>query len=288
MFVDPNSSAATWVKAHRNHAAAGLIRGSIASKPGVRWFGSWNVDLTSDIRQHVLSAAALDSVPVVVLYEEGMSECTSRPSTDGFAQDFFLSRVQALADGIGDFRIILVLQPWVLQNLSCVDDARERGLQVRAMAEATEILRSTAPKALVYLHGSTIGTDPGLTVEMLHEAGIADAHGFVLNMLGTAPGSALANEADALRDEMDGRFGYRKPYAFDTRVNGRPVAGDTCNSPDLRIGEPPRRGKPGEGPEYLLWLGNPGESAGDCGVGKGTRAGEFVPSLATIVAGGSL
>jgi cellulase/cellobiase CelA1 len=52
-----------------------------------------------------------------------------------------------------------------------------------------------------------------------------------------------------------------------------------CNPPGRQLGSVPRvlddRG------DMALWIKAPGESDGDCGVGAGTRAGEFSPVIAT-------
>jgi cellulase/cellobiase CelA1 len=59
-----------------------------------------------------------------------------------------------------------------------------------------------------------------------------------------------------------------------------------CNPPGRQLGPVPRvlddRGDMG------LWIKAPGESDGDCGVGAGTRVGEFSPAIATdLITGGS-
>ena len=60
--------------------------------------------------------------------------------------------------------------------------------------------------------------------------------------------------------------------------NSMSDAGQWCNVPDQELGSPPRvldkRG------DMALWIKPPGESDGDCGVGAGTRAGEFSPAIA--------
>jgi cellulase/cellobiase CelA1 len=60
-----------------------------------------------------------------------------------------------------------------------------------------------------------------------------------------------------------------------------------CNPPGHQLGWAPRvlddRGDMG------LWIKAPGESDGDCGIGAGTRAGEFSPGIATkLITGRSL
>jgi cellulase/cellobiase CelA1 len=64
-------------------------------------------------------------------------------------------------------------------------------------------------------------------------------------------------------------------------------AGQWCNVPGQQLGSAPQvldsRGDMG------LWIKPPGESDGDCGVGAGTQAGEFSPSIATqLISGKSL
>jgi cellulase/cellobiase CelA1 len=68
--------------------------------------------------------------------------------------------------------------------------------------------------------------------------------------------------------------------------NSRSDAAQWCNVPGRYLGSPPRaldnRGDMG------LWIKPPGESDGDCGVGAGTRAGEFSPVIAKeLITGGS-
>jgi hypothetical protein len=64
-------------------------------------------------------------------------------------------------------------------------------------------------------------------------------------------------------------------------------AGQWCNPPGKHLGSAPQvlddRGDMG------LWIKAPGESDGDCGIGVGTRAGEFSPDIAKeLITGRSL
>jgi cellulase/cellobiase CelA1 len=67
----------------------------------------------------------------------------------------------------------------------------------------------------------------------------------------------------------------------DTNCGGTSASGASqwCNPPGKQLGSAPRvlddRGDMG------LWIKAPGESDGDCGIGAGTQAGEFSPSIAT-------
>jgi cellulase/cellobiase CelA1 len=75
----------------------------------------------------------------------------------------------------------------------------------------------------------------------------------------------------------------------DTNCGGNSTKGSRqwCNPPGRQLGSAPRvlddRGDMG------LWIKAPGESDGDCGIGAGTRAGEFSPLIAKeLITGRSL
>ncbi|MGL5866033.1 MAG: glycoside hydrolase family 6 protein [Dermatophilaceae bacterium] len=287
LFVDPRSRAANWVASNPDHPDAELVRSAIATKPGVQWFGWWSSDLGGDVGQHLAAAAKTDSVPVMGLYERGFSECPPLFSVDDAALDSFLARIQSMADEIGESKVILFLQPRFIQTMTCVEEPREQTLRLRAMRQAIGIFEKSAPEALTYLDGSVLDSGSADTIALLHRAGLARAHGLALNLAATMSTASKIEEATTLNAALQSRHGYTKPYVIDTSVNGRLVDDDVCNSPQLRIGEAPRRGEPGEGPEYLLWFSNPGESTGDCGMAKGTAPGQFVPKLAVSMAGGA-
>ncbi|WP_244203873.1 glycoside hydrolase family 6 protein, partial [Streptomyces albovinaceus] len=62
-----------------------------------------------------------------------------------------------------------------------------------------------------------------------------------------------------------------------TSRNGNGSNGEWCNPGGRRTGAVSQTGG---GAEMLLWLKTPGESDGDCGVGAGSVAGQFLPEVA--------
>ncbi|CAM5720854.1 glucanase [Streptomyces canarius] len=113
--------------------------------------------------------------------------------------------------------------------------------------------------------------------QRLHEAGLRQAHGFSLNVSNyftTAENTAFGN---AVNSELSARYGYTKPFVVDTSRNGNGSNGQWCNPAGRRIGTPTRTGG---GAEMLLWIKTPGESDGNCGVGAGSTAGQFLPEVA--------
>lgn len=135
-----------------------------------------------------------------------------------------------------------------------------------------------APNTWVYMDAGNPGwTDAATMARRLHEAGLRQAHGFSLNVSNyftTAENTAYGN---AVNRELSARYGYTKPFVVDTSRNGNGANGQWCNPSGRRIGTPTQKGG---GAEMLLWIKTPGESDGNCGVGSGSSAGQFLPEVA--------
>jgi hypothetical protein len=79
---------------------------------------------------------------------------------------------------------------------------------------------------------------------------------------------------------------YAIPRQYCGGNNNMSDAGEWCNVPGQQLGSAPRL-LDGRG-DMALWIKPPGESDGDCGVGAGTKAGEFSPAIAKdLITGGS-
>ena len=79
---------------------------------------------------------------------------------------------------------------------------------------------------------------------------------------------------------------YAIPRRYCGGNNNMSDAGEWCNVPGQQLGSAPRV-LDGRG-DMALWIKPPGESDGNCGVGAGTRAGEFSPAIAKdLITGGS-
>jgi endoglucanase len=135
-----------------------------------------------------------------------------------------------------------------------------------------------APNTWVYMDAGNPGwTNAATMARRLHEAGLRQAHGFSLNISNyftTAENTAFG---DAVNRELGARYGYTKPFVVDTSRNGNGSNGQWCNPSGRRTGTPTRTGG---GAEMLLWIKTPGESDGNCGLGAGSSAGQFLPEVA--------
>lgn len=185
--------------------------------------------------------------------------------------------IAQFAGGIAGRPAVVVLEPDSLGDYGCMTQAQideREGMLTGALAE----FNRQAPNTWVYLDaGNPAWVSAATMARRLHEAGLGQAHGFSLNVsnyLTTAENTAYGN---AVNSELAARYGYTKPFVVDTSRNGNGSNGQWCNPSGRRIGTPTRLGG---GAEMLLWIKVPGESDGNCGVGSGSSAGDFLPEVA--------
>ncbi len=117
--------------------------------------------------------------------------------------------------------------------------------------------------------------------QRLNGAGIANAHGFVVNVSNYYTTSASASYATNVRSGLSSS----KPFVIDTSRNGNGSNGEWCNPAGRKLGTPTQIG--GSGAEMLLWVKVPGDSDGQCGTAPSTPAGTFNPDLAIQLINGS-
>jgi cellulase/cellobiase CelA1 len=68
LFLDPDTEAAKWVRAHPGDPWAQEIGQRIADRPTAQWFGPWNADITAAVRGYTRAASRQHKVPVLVAY----------------------------------------------------------------------------------------------------------------------------------------------------------------------------------------------------------------------------
>jgi endoglucanase len=278
-YVDPNSSPAAWVAANPGDGRASAIRSSIANVPAARWFGSWSGDIGSATGSFTGAAASVNKLPILVAYNMyGRDACGGQSSGGASSPSAYASWIGAFAGGIGARPAVVILEPDSLGDYSCMsqDKINERqNMIINALSQ----FRSKAPNAYVYLDAGNPGwVDATTMAEHLNAAGLGNARGFALNVSNYFPTSQNASYAGSVNQVLSQRHGYSKPFVVDTSRNGNGSNGEWCNPAGRRIGTPTQGG--GNGAEVLLWIKTPGESDGNCGVGGGSSAGQFLPEVA--------
>ncbi|MGW7167784.1 glycoside hydrolase family 6 protein [Streptomyces sp. NPDC054884] len=277
-YADPDSSAKRWVAANPGDGRAPAVNASIANTPTARWFGSWSGTIGTATGTYVGAADARDKLPVLVAYNIYHRDyCGGHSAGGASSPSAYRTWISQFAGGIAARPAVVVLEPDSLGDYGCMNQAQideRRAMLSGALAEFTR----QAPNTWVYLDSGNPGwADAATMARRLHEAGLRQAHGFSLNVsnyLTTAENTAYGN---AVNRELNSRYGYTKPFVVDTSRNGNGSNGQWCNPSGRRIGTPTRLGG---GAEMLLWIKAPGESDGNCGVGSGSSAGQFLPEVA--------
>jgi endoglucanase len=276
-YVNPNSSPAAWVAANPGDGRAAAIRAQIAQKPMASWFGNWSGDISRAVGAYVGAADAADKLPVLVAYNiPGRDACGGHSGGGAGSVAAYDSWIASFASAIGNRPAVVVLEPDSLGDFSCMSQSQIND-RVGMLSRAAGQFRSKAPNTWAYLDAGNPGwIDAQTMAQRLNMAGVANAHGFALNVSNYFPTGDNANYGNRVAGALRS-YGYSKPFVIDTSRNGNGANGAWCNPGGRRIGTPSQLGG---GAEMLLWLKTPGESDGNCGVGAGSTAGQFLPEVA--------
>ncbi|WP_327179593.1 glycoside hydrolase family 6 protein [Streptomyces sp. NBC_01335] len=278
-YVDPNSSPALWAAANPGDGRAPAIRDSVAAKPMARWFGNWSGTIGTATGAYVGAADAADKLPVLVAYNiPNRDICGGQSGGGAGSVAAYNEWIAAFASGIGSRPAVVILEPDALGDTSCMNAAQisERNALLN---NAITQFNQKAPNAWVYLDaGNPAWRSATSMAASLNAAGLSRTRGFSLNVSNHYTTAENITYANAVNAALSSSNGYTKPFVVDTSRNGNGSSnGAWCNSAGRRIGTPTQKGG---GAEMLLWIKTPGESDGNCGVGAGSAAGQFLPEVA--------
>ncbi|MET8540302.1 glycoside hydrolase family 6 protein [Kitasatospora sp. NPDC004799] len=277
-YTDPDSSARRWVDANRGDGRAAAIQASIADVPTGRWFGNWSGAIGAATGSYTGAAAAAGKTPILVAYNiPNRDICAGQSGGGAGSAADYRAWIAAFAAGIGNRPAVVVLEPDSLGDESCMSPAQiseRNGLLTDAIAQ----FNSKAPNAWVYLDaGNPAWLSADTMARHLAAAGVAGAHGFSLNVSNYLTTGENLAYGSAVNAALRSTKGFTKPFVVDTSRNGNGSNGAWCNPAGRRIGTASTWGGGAEG---LLWIKVPGESDGNCGVGAGSTAGQFLPEVA--------
>ncbi|RSS54796.1 endoglucanase [Streptomyces sp. WAC07061] len=276
-YTDPDNSALRWTAANPGDGRAAAIRTSIADIPAARWFGNWSGDIAAATGSYAGRADAADKLPVLVAYNiPDRDICAGHSGGGAGSRAAYESWIAAFAGGIGSRPAVVILEPDALGHESCMTAGQiaERNAMLKyAIAQ----FNAKAPHTWVYLDAGNAGwIGAPAMAQQLAAAGVGGAHGFALNVSNYFTTDQSTSYGNAVNSALRS-YGYTKPFVVDTSRNGNGSNGQWCNPAGRRTGTPSRRGG---GAEMLLWIKVPGESDGNCGVGAGSSAGQFLPEVA--------
>nr|BFF00217.1 glycoside hydrolase family 6 protein [Streptoalloteichus tenebrarius] len=269
-----------WVRSHSGDARAARIRTAVAAVPQGKWFGEWSGDVRSAVSAYVTAADRANKLPILVPYFMYGRDCGSHSAGGASSPDAYKRWITDFAAGIQDKPAVVVLEPDALaQRLDCVPSG-QRAVRLELLRFAVDALRS-APNAWTYLDaGNASWVSPDTMAGELHAAGAQKIRGFALNVSNYHTTAESKSYADKVNAKLKARFGYTKPFVVDSSRNGNgPAPGNEwCNPAGRKIGAATRVGGV-NGVEMQLWVKNPGESDGACGIAPTTPAGQFSPDL---------
>lgn len=252
----------------------------IAAQPLAQWLGGWNLDIGRDVSDAVSRITGARSLPVFVAYNIPGRDCGQYSAGGANGSDAYKRWIRAFANGLGNRRAVVILEPDALAGMGCLSPALQQE-RMNLIHDAVRVLK--AKGAAVYIDaGHARWIDAATMASRLNRAGIADADGFSLNIsnfLGTSVNVAYGTEVSK-------RIGG-KHFIIDTSRNGQNAtsAGNWCNPTGQRVGPAPTTHTGNPLVDAYLWIKTPGESDGTCG--GGPAAGKWWGEYALGLAGGA-
>ncbi|WHT21101.1 glycoside hydrolase family 6 protein [Crossiella sp. CA-258035] len=286
LFVDWESNAARWVRANKGDGRAHVINERIAAQPMARWIAG-DGDIRGWLGAYIRAAEKEDQLPVVVPYNIPQRDCGSHSAGGAGSVENYRKWVEMVADTIGKTPALVVLEPDALIHLSCLDPTGKQE-RLRMLSEAVATLSQRAPNAWTYLDGGDGRYNPpGTLAQRLIDAGVSGARGFAVNVSNFNTTAEAISYGRQVQAAVSARGGGKPGFVIDVSRNGNGSNGEWCNPPGRKIGQSPAvDGSNPQTPDALLWIKQPGASDGDCGTGKGTTSGAFVPELAISLLNG--
>ena len=263
-WVDPYSNASKQADAWRStRPEDAALMDRIASQSQADWFGDWNRDIETAVRDRVSQIAGAGALAVLVAYNIPVRDCSGYSGGGASSPDAYRAWIRAFAAGIGDRSAAVVLEPDALALMDCLT-AEQRTTRLALLRDAVQVLEAQ-PNVAVYLDaGHAAWHAPATIGARLRDAGIDAARGFAINTSNFQTTAAGLSYGDAVSAEVGG-----KPYVIDTSRNGLGPTSDNqwCNPPGRALGNNPTPFTGHPLADAFLWVKRPGESDGTCNGG---------------------
>jgi endoglucanase len=268
LFVDHQSEAA---HAAQRYPALRVI----ADQPGTERFGAFSMgspyvpDIGTAVSRYLTRAAVQEPGTVPLLSTYALVHGVRGNGDPPAFQTWYHNFIEGLARGIGSFRAVLFLE---MDSIITAPGLNAHGLAVR-MAElndAITILTASCPHLVIYLDAGAADALPARrAAALLRRAGIARIQGFFLNSTHFDWTSKEIRYGEQISRLTGGRH-----FVVNTAVNGRgplkphDVAKEgnevLCNPIGRGLGPKPTTSTGYPRVDMFAWIGNPGESGGQC------------------------
>ncbi|MFI5009613.1 MAG: glycoside hydrolase family 6 protein, partial [Solirubrobacterales bacterium] len=280
LYVEPNSPAdrtqSEWAAAGRGAEAAQI--GKIASQPVAKWFGNWSYGhggTAGDVNWWVSAATAAGALPVLVAYDIPWRDCSQYSSGGAANAAAYEQFIEAIVQGIGSRRAVVILEPDALAELECLS-AEKQATYYSLLSFAVSHLNKSSSIS-VYLDAGNAHWQAAATMAArLRKAGVAQARGFSLNVSNFDTTASEAGYGEAIAKALS----TGAHFVVDTSRNGqgRAPGGAWCNPPGRGLGANPTANTGNSLVDAYLWVKTPGASDGTCN--GGPSAGQWWPEYA--------
>jgi endoglucanase len=244
----------------------------IADQPETKRFGTWTKKPRFEISTYLQRVQQADpgAVPLVATYRLKHLQCGGVSDSK---QDVasYKKWYDEFAAGIGNQRVVLFYEIDALITMKCLSGPG-RAARIEEVTYAIDVL-SRLPHAVVYVDaGSGLAHGAPYIAAKLRQVGVNKIQGFFTNATHQNWTSKEIRYAQQLRRLTGGRA----HFVVNTSGNGRGpdvpknrvAEGNSyrCNSPNNGLGPRPTSDVPARysGLDALVWIGNPGRSAGRC------------------------
>ncbi|MEV4743781.1 glycoside hydrolase family 6 protein [Streptomyces sp. NPDC049555] len=269
-WVEPDARAArqarAWQERGREADAEAVRR--IAEQPTAVWMTG--DDPREQVARVTEEAERAARIPLLVAYNVPHRDCGQYSSGGAPTAEAYRAWVARAAEGIGERRAWVVLEPDAVAQWAsgCLprEAAQER---LGLLAEAVAAFKAR-PGTSVYVDAGNAGwiRDQKLLADALRKAGVERADGFALNVSNFHTTPVTRAYGEQLSQQLGGAH-----YIIDTSRNGNgPLpagsgqdgAESWCNPPGRALGAAPttRTGDPKV--DAFVWIKRPGESDGAC------------------------
>jgi endoglucanase len=259
------------MKKYRHKKGVQKLR-AIADEPETKRFGTWTKQPRHEIATYLQRVQAEDpgTIPLLATYRLKHLQCggvSDSPADVASYKKWY----DDFAAGIGNQPVVLFYEIDALITMKCLSGPG-RAARIDEVTYAIDVL-SKLPRAVVYVDaGSGLAHGAAYIGAKLRQVGVGKIQGFFTN----ATHQNWTSREIRYARQLVKLTGGTAHYVVNTSGNGNgPAVPDDrvkdgnsfrCNAPSNGLGPKPTSDVPSryKGLDALIWIGNPGRSAGRC------------------------
>lgn len=275
LYVNPASNASQTAQTTTDPVTKRVMN-KLAAAPTAAWFGGWNANVQDDANKLVTAASNANQIPVLVAYNIPGRDCGSYSAGGVSTIDGYKQWVQNIANGIGQRKAIIILEPDALAQITCLNST-DQASRYDMINWSVQTLKTNASTKVYIDAGNPTWVSASDMAYRLNKAGVLNADGFSLNVSNFIDTPSNINYGHQVSALTSG-----KHFVIDTSRNGNGSNNQWCNPSGRALGSLPTSQTNDSLTDYFLWVKTPGESDGNCN--GGPNAGVWWPDYAQSLA----